>query len=191
VRNGAVYHTAVIPFGGNHITNDIAAGLRTPVAAAEEIKRKFGIAMVSLVGRDETIEVPSTGDHAPRVLSKVLLAEIIEPRVTEMFALVAKELQKANVEGLVTSGVVLSGGCAALLGIHRVAEQVFNLPVRVGAARPVGGLNDLIASPEYSTAVGLVLYGAGSAASNYGRSAGNRGVGQLMQRVSSWLSDRF
>jgi cell division protein FtsA len=185
-----VKHTSVISVGGNHITNDIAAGLRTPISAAEEIKCGYGTALLSLVSGDETVEVPSTGGRSPRVLSKVVLSEIIEPRVTELFALVQRELVRAGSDELLTSGLVLTGGGANLKGIAQVAEQVFNLPVRVGVPSGVGGLSGLVATPEYATAVGLVLHGAHSLKQSR-RQPGKLPVTRWVRKVGNWLSDHF
>lgn len=187
---GAVKHTAVISVGGNHITNDIAAGLRTPIAGAEEIKCKYGTALVSLVSKDETIEVPSTGGRSPRVLSKLVLSEIIEPRVTEIFTLVQRELIRSGCDEYLTSGIVLTGGCANLGGIASVAENVFNLPVRVGTPVGIGGLKDLVSAPEYSTAVGLVLYGA-SALGRSRQAGGKSAIGRAFKRVANMLGEYF
>ncbi len=187
-HNGAVKHTSVISVGGNHITNDIAAGLRTPIAAAEEIKCRYGTALISLVSRDETVEVPSTGGRPPRVLSKLVLSEIIEPRVMELFTLVHRELVKSGYDEYLTSGLVLTGGCSNLNGIVAVAEQVFNLPVRVGRVSGVSGLSDLVASPEYASAVGLIRYGAQNLAQG-GRLAGasNR-MGAMVRSVGNFFA---
>lgn len=189
-HHGAVKHTAVISVGGNHITNDIAAGLRTPLSAAEDIKCRHGTALVSLVSRDETIEVPSTGGRPPRVLSKLVLAEIIEPRVNEILNMVQRELLRSDCDEYLTSGLVLTGGSAAMNGISQAAEQIFNLPVRVGAPSGVGGLSDLVKGPEYATAVGLLLYGAREGgASRYGRS--NWRISRTLRRVGGWFSEHF
>ena len=189
-HSGAVKYTSVVSVGGNHITNDIAAGLRTPIAAAEEIKCKYGTALASLVSKDETIEVPSTGERASRVLSKLVLAEIIEPRVNELFTLIQRELVRGGCDEFLTSGIVLSGGTASLAGICQVAEQVFNLPVRVGKPKGVGGLTDLVRGPEYAAAVGLVLYGAQSQAQ--GRSpAGSSKVVRAFKLVGNWFGEHF
>ena len=187
---GAVKFTSVLSVGGNHITNDIAAGLRTPLTAAEEIKCRHGTALVSLVRRDETIEVPSTGGRPPRVLSKQALSEIIEPRVVEILTLAHQDLLKGQCEEYLTGGVVLTGGGAGLKGIAEVAEQVFNLPVRIGVPTGVGGLTELVNSAEYATAVGLVLYGAknmSAVRSVSARSAASRAV----RRVANWFSEHF
>lgn len=159
-HSGAVKHTAVLPLGGNHITNDIAAGLRTPASCAEEIKRRYGCAMTSLVQSSETIEVPSTGGREPRVLSRHVLAEIIEPRLEEIFNLVHRELIRSGFDEFLTSGIVLCGGSVLLEGMPELAEQTFNLPVRRGYPTGVGGLVDVVNSPAFATGVGLVLYGA-------------------------------
>lgn len=190
LHGGAVKHTSVVSVGGNHITNDIAAGLRTPISAAEEIKCKYGTALNSMVSRDETLEVPSTGGRAGRVLSKLVLSEIIEPRVMEMFTLLHKELIRSGCDELLTSGLVLTGGCANLNGVQQVAEQVFNLPVRVGQPVGIGGLADLVRSSEYAAAVGLVI--SGSLGAEVGRvPAGKWGFSQVMKRAGNWLTEHF
>ena len=189
-NHGGVQHTAVVPVGGSHITNDIAAGLRTPYTAAEEIKCHYGTALASLVSRDETIEVPSTGGREPRVLSKQVLSEIIEPRVMEIFNLVQKEIIRSGCDEILTSGLVLTGGTANLRGIEQVAQQVFNLPVRVGASPIVKGLSDLVNSPEYATAVGLAIHGHSTAGISRWRHKGKPLAGTL-RKVGNWFSEHF
>jgi len=187
---GAVKFTSVLAVGGNHITNDIAAGLRTPLAAAERIKCEYGTAVTAGVSKADIIEVPSVGGRSPRVLSKLVLAEIIEPRTSEIFALIQKEIAKAGCQDMLTSGVVITGGSASLPGIAQVAEHAFNLPVRVGAPESVGGLLDLIKGPEYAAAVGLVLHGAAHAGLPKAKTA--RGaVGSTVRRVVGWFSEHF
>ena len=187
---GAVKFTSIIPVGGNHITNDIAAGLRTPLGAAEEIKCRYGTALVSLVNHDETLEVPSTGGRPARVLSKFVLAEIIEPRVTEILTLAHRELVKSGCDELLTSGIVVTGGTAGLNGLTQAVEQIFNLPVRVGLPACLGGLTDLISGPEYAAATGLVLYGAHAAQAARG-SSGIFGVGRAFRKVGNWFGEHF
>jgi cell division protein FtsA len=189
-HNGAVKHTSVLAVGGNHITNDIAAGLRTPWFAAEEIKCKHGTAHTSLVSGNETIEVPSTGDRAARVLSKLVLSEIIEPRVHEIITMAQRDLVRAGCDEILTSGLVITGGSANLNGIAQVAEQVFNLPVRVGAPRGVGGLIDLVKGPEYASAVGLVLIGSQQSRENR-LSSGQSRLRSSWTRVRGWLGEHF
>jgi len=179
--NGAIQHTSVIPIGGGHLTNDIAVGLRTPMVEAEKIKVRHGSAQSALLERDETIEVPSVGGRAPRVLSRRILCEIIEPRVEELFHLVRHEIQKAGQEDLLASGVVLTGGSTLLHGMPELAEEVLGLPVRRGVPRGVGGLVDVIKSPQFATAVGLLHYGARA----------GKGQGQLLHAEGQPLRDRF
>jgi cell division protein FtsA len=158
--DGAIKHTSVLSLGGNHLTNDIAVGLRTPTAEAEKIKQISGCCLASMVGKDETIEVPSVGGREPRILSRQLLAEILEPRVEEIFTLVNREIVKSGFEDLIASGVVLTGGSAILPGMPELAEQIFDLPVRRGTPTDIGGLTDVVNSPIYATGVGLVKYGS-------------------------------
>lgn len=195
VHAGAIKFTSVLAVGGNHITNDIAAGLRTPLLAAERIKCEYGTAVTSGVSKTDILEVPSVGGRAPRVLSKMLLAEIIEPRVSELFALIHREIIKVGCEDLLTSGVVITGGSANLAGISQIAEHVFNLPVRIGAPDGVGGLLDLVKGPEYSGAIGLVLHGAtqGDLSKRGGRAARSGGgrVGSAVRRVAGWFGEHF
>ena len=157
--NGAIKHTSVLPFGGNNITNDIAIGLRTPIDDAEKIKKKYGCAMASLVGQNETIEVPSVGGRKPRTLQRKTLADIIEPRVEEVASLIYDEIKKSGLEKLLASGVVMTGGCSNLDGISEMSENIFNLPSRKGDPVGVGGLIDVVNNPAYATAVGLLLFG--------------------------------
>jgi len=158
--DGAIKHTSVLSLGGHQITNDIAVGLRTPMAEAEKIKHKYGCCLASMVGKDETIEVPSVGGRKPRILSRQLLAEILEPRVEEIFTLVNREIVKSGFEDMIASGVVITGGSTILEGMPELAEQIFNLPVRRGTPQNIGGLVDVVNSPVYATGVGLVIYGS-------------------------------
>jgi cell division protein FtsA len=158
--DGAVAHTAVIPIGGINLTNDVASGLRTPVAEAERVKMKYGCASVAMVDEEETIEVPSVGGRGPRVLTRRLLAEIIEPRVEEIFSAVQHVLQESGYVELLASGVVITGGSTLLDGMPEMAEHVLGLPVRRGAPQGVGGLVDVVKSPSFATGVGLAKHGA-------------------------------
>ncbi|HOP39418.1 MAG TPA: cell division protein FtsA [Geobacteraceae bacterium] len=158
--DGAIKHTSVLSLGGNHLTNDIAVGLRTPMAEAEKIKQKYGCCYTSMVGKDETIEVPSVGGRKPRILSRQLLSEILEPRMEEIFTLVNREIVKSGFDDQIASGVVLTGGTSILEGMPELAEQIFNLPVRRGVPDNIGGLVDVVNSPVYATGVGLVVYGS-------------------------------
>jgi cell division protein FtsA len=157
---GAIKHTSVLSLGGDNLTYDISVGLRTPRLEAEKIKIKYGCALSSLIGRDETLEVPGVGGRKPAVLSRQILGEILEPRVEEIFSLIYGELVRSGYEDTISSGVVVTGGSAELAGITEMAEQIFNSPARVGYPQGIIGLVDVVNKPMYATAVGLVLYGS-------------------------------
>ena len=161
--DGAIKHTCVLGLGGYHVTNDIAVGLRTPFDEAERIKKRFGAASARLLGSDDVLTVPSVGGRRPREVSRKILCEIIEPRIDEILTLSRQEIVKAGLEDKIPSGLVLTGGCAALAGIGDLAEEIFEAPVRIGQPSRVGGLQDVVRSPMYATGVGLVLYGQAQA----------------------------
>lgn len=159
-ERGSLWYTSVIPIGGDNFTNDIAVGLRTPIPDAEKIKKKFGCAATPLIEDQETIEVPSVGrGKKARVLSRQLLADIIQPRAEEIFRLVDNDIKRMGYEKSLNSGVVFTGGTALLDGLEEVAENVFDLPVRRGDPAGIGGLVDRVNTPDYATAVGLILFG--------------------------------
>jgi cell division protein FtsA len=158
-ERGALWHTAVLPVGGDHFTNDLAVGLRTPIPDAERLKIKFGSALSTLVDGDEAIEVPSVGGRRPRLLSRQVMAEILQPRAEEVFALIRAEIARAGFERLLNAGVVLSGGGSLLPGMVEVAESVFGLPVRTGSLSGVPNIDDPGAASPYATALGLALFG--------------------------------
>jgi cell division protein FtsA len=162
VYRDAIRHTAVFPVGGSHFTNDIAVGLRTPVPEAERIKRSEGCAMAALMAehqRTQVVEVPSVGGRQPRVLSRQILCEILQPRAEEIFGLAYDEIRRAGFEQQVLSSVVLVGGGSLMEGIVEMAEQVLDLPARAGLPDFVGGLSGEVSSPAYATVVGVMLYG--------------------------------
>lgn len=188
---GSIVHTSVLAVGGDHITNDIAVGLRTPMDDAERIKQKHGCAMSSLVEKDETIEVPSVGGRKPRVLSRQILTEIIEPRVEEMFSLVQQEIQRTGYEDLLASGVVITGGATLLPGMAELAEDILGLPVRLGSPTNIGGLVDVVRSPVYATGVGLVLYGKQHEGTHHFKVRDANVYSKVKQRMRSWLGEMF
>jgi cell division protein FtsA len=192
--NGSIVHTSVLPVGGNHVTNDIAIGLRTPRAEAEKIKQRYGCALTSIIGDDETIEVPSVGGREPQTRSRQLLCEIIEPRIEEMYSLIHTEIQKSGFADLLASGVVITGGTSVMEGMVELGEEVMNLPVRLGQPCRVGGLADVVRSPKYSTAVGLVLYGAEREADHTSSKRDNTSagtLGHLKGRLVEWVREIF
>jgi cell division protein FtsA len=157
---GVVRHTAAVPVGGDHFTNDLAVGLRTPIPEAEKIKRQYACAWRELLDQDFPIEIASVGDRPPRTIFARMLSDIVEPRAQEVLMLVRDELRRAGLESQVPAGIVLTGGGAHLRGLAELSERIFNLPVRVAIPRGLSGMSDDVSRPEYSTAVGLVLYGA-------------------------------
>jgi cell division protein FtsA len=158
-REGAIRHTAVIPIAGDQITSDIAMALRTPTPEAEEIKLRYGCALRQIADPAEMIEVPGLGDRAPRQLSRQTLAEVIEPRVEELYSLVQQVLRHSGFEDLLSSGIVLTGGSSVMQGMVELGEEIFHMPVRLGIPRYGGGLAEVVHHPRYSTAVGLLLEG--------------------------------
>ncbi|MBI3179853.1 MAG: cell division protein FtsA [Deltaproteobacteria bacterium] len=187
----SIVHTSVLAVGGDHITSDIAVGLRTPLEDAERIKQKYGCAMSSLVDKEETIEVPSVGGRKPRTLSKQILTEIIEPRVEEMFTLVHQEVQKTGFEDLLASGVVITGGATLLKGMPELAEDILGLPVRLGVPSHIGGLVDVVKSPIYATGVGLVLYGRDHEEHRFFKVRDENVYGKVKSRMRAWLEEIF
>ena len=156
---GAIRHTAVIPIAGDQVTNDIAMTLRTPTKDAEDLKLRHGCALRQLADPNDIIEVPGVGERGARKLSRQMLAEVVEPRIEELYSLAQAELRRSGLEELLSSGIVLTGGTALLQGMVELGEEVFHLPVRLGVPAYVGGLADVVRSPRYATAVGLLLDG--------------------------------
>jgi len=186
-ERGSLWYTSIIPLGGDNFTNDIAVGLRTPIPEAEKIKKKYGCVASPLLDEQETIEVPAIGpSRKPRILSRQLLADIIQPRAEEIFRLVESDIKRMGYEKALNSGILLSGGTAMLEGLEEVAEEIFDLPVRRGDPSGVGGLVDRVNTPDYATAVGLLLYGLEQRQS--GRPAKDRRRGPWA-RLRDWLRE--
>lgn len=188
---GSIVHTAVLAIGGNHLTNDIAVGLRTPMAEAERIKHTYGCALASHVGPEETVEVPSVGGRPPRILSRQILSEIIEPRVEEIFAFVAREIIDSGYEDLLAGGVVITGGSTVLDRMPELAEEVLGMPVRRGMPHGVGGLVDVVRHPRYATGVGLVRYGLKNQDKNLFRVREENLYQKVSSRMKQWISELF
>jgi cell division protein FtsA len=192
-RDGAVWHTAVLPLGGDHITNDVAVGLRTPMADAEHLKKRYGCALTSLVPAEETVDVPSVGGRKPRELSRQVLSEIVQPRIEEIFTLVARDLARAGFQDAATAGIVVTGGSSIMEGVPELAEAVFEMPVRRGIPAEVGGLADTVRSPIYATGVGLALYGARRQVSGVAPLEATDGamLVRLGRRLAGWFGEIF
>ncbi len=156
---GSIWHTVVLPTGGEFVTKDVAVGLRTPFATAEDLKIQYGHAQTSSILTDETIEVMSFGDEPRQMISRLQLTDIIEARVEEIFRLVLRETKRLGYDGLLAAGVVLCGGTANLPGIKELGRDTLSLPVRVGKPHDLQGLTDVLEDPAYATAVGLLLWG--------------------------------
>ena len=188
--DGAIVHTAVLPLGGSHVTGDIAVGLRTPLESAEKIKKKYGCALPEAIDAEETMEVPSVGGREPRLLSRRVLVEIVRMRLEEMFEHVKREIARSGYLESIAAGAVMTGGSTLLPGLPELVESVLELPARRGAPRGIGGLVDVVRSPEYSTGVGLVLYGARGAQLMSRESAPPRDAG-MFRRMRSWIGEMF
>jgi cell division protein FtsA len=188
-KSGAIRHTAVIPIAGNQVTNDIAVAFRAPPQNAEEIKLKHGCALPQLLKHNDEIEVPSVGDRPPRKLSRLTLAEVIKARYVELFQFIRKELHRSDFYDLIAGGIVLTGGSSKIEGVIELAEEVFDLPVRVGLPQNIAGLTEVARNPIYSTAVGLLLYGR-QQQPNAADAAGP-GLGQMFGRLGTWFKGHF
>ncbi|MBI3045163.1 MAG: cell division protein FtsA [Betaproteobacteria bacterium] len=189
--HGAIRHTAVIPIAGDQITNDIAMALRTPTKDAEEIKERFGCSLAQLADPQDTVEVPGLGDRDPRQLSRKTLAEVIEPRMEELYSLVQTELRRSGYEELLSSGVVITGGSSVMQGMVELGEEVFHMPVRVGYPNYSGALAETVRHPRYSTAVGLLLAGAQQHRSRELARMNVSSFQQVLERMKSWFTGNF
>jgi cell division protein FtsA len=188
---GAIRHTAVIPIAGDQVTNDIAVSMRTPTQYSEEIKIRYACALSQLANPDETIEVPSVGDRPPRRLARQTLAEIVEPRYEELFALIADELRRSGFEESVATGIVLTGGTAKMEGAIELAEEVFHMPVRLGVPQHVTGLADVVSNPIHATGVGLLLYAMQQSERDRPPASLGGGVKSIFERMKAWFQGNF
>jgi cell division protein FtsA len=193
-ERGSIWHTAVLPVGGDHFTNDLAVGLRTPIPDAERLKRKHGCALASLVQDADPIEVPTVGGRKPRLLTQQVLAEILQPRAEEIFTLIHQEIVRAGFERTLNAGVVLAGGGCLLPGVTEIAEQVFEAPVRLGRPESVDGLVDTVSGPQHATAIGLVLHTVRHRRDDPRRPAASMpagAIGRVGGRVREWITGMF
>ena len=157
--DGAIRHTAVIPVGGDHLTNDLVAGLRTSAREATILKEKYGSCMSTLILPDEKVEVPRVGGRDPQVMPRQVMAQLLEPRMQELFELIREELERSRYREVVAAGIVLTGGSSLLNGVIELAGEIFEMPVRVAKTQGIGGLADTVSNPRFSTGVGLIQYG--------------------------------
>ncbi len=190
--NGSVWHTGVIALGGNHVTNDVSIGLRTPVQSAEVIKKRYGSAFASSIDPQDMIDVPAVGGRKPKKVSKKFLSEIIQPRMEEIFGLVQREMKISGFDELIASGAVITGGGALLESTVELAENILNIPVRLGIPEGVGGLSDSVNSPLYATGVGLVLYGSKNKSfPQLYKATGENLFKNIINRLGMWFKENF
>ena len=190
---GADVHTYVLPIGGDHVTNDIAFALRAPIKVAEQIKKDHGCAQRDMVEGNEKFEVPHVGGTRSHETSRGMLAEVIEPRLEEVFQLVRAELERSGYEDRLPAGIVLTGGSTLMPGMPELVERVFGLSARRGVPRDVGGLTDVVNSPVYATGVGLVKFGLKGQrdGARFGRDVEGGLYTRVKERMSQWLSLAF
>ena len=188
---GAIRHTAVIPIAGDQITNDIAMALRTPTKEAEEIKRRYGCALRELADPQEMVEVPGVGERSSKKMSRQTLAEVVEPRVEELYSLVQAELRRSGFEELLSSGIVITGGSAGMQGMIELGEEVFHMPVRLGLPNYTGGLAEVIRNPRYSTGVGLLMAGISQHQRHQIEKLQSGSFKQIVGRMKKWFETNF
>ena len=189
--DGAIKHTSVIPIAGDQITNDIAMALRTPTRDAEELKIAHGVALRQLASSTDMIEVPGVGDRGPRELSRQTLAEVIEPRVEELYSLIQRELRSSGLEELLSSGIVVTGGSALMKGMVELGEEVFHMPVRVGLPNYTGALSEVVRSPRYATAMGLLHAGIEQVKRERHARLQGQGFKEVLERMKGWFKGNF
>ncbi len=183
--DGSIRHTKVLGIGGEHVTNDLAQGLRTSRDQAEDIKKKYGLAMQSLLNGDELISVPGVAGRPPREISRSVIAAIVEPRMEEIFQLALRQMEKSDVFDSLGAGVVLTGGSSLIEGAAELAERIMGMPVAVGIPRVSGGLVETVRNPIYATGVGLVYYGLrhGNGKTTFNKTSGINGIWQRLKDI--------
>jgi cell division protein FtsA len=190
-KQGAIRHTAVVPIAGDQITNDVAVAFRTPTQSAEEIKIKHGCALRQLAEPREVVEVPGVDGREPRQLSVQTLAEVIEPRVVELYEFVLGELRRSGMEEMIASGIVITGGSSMMRGMVELGEEIFHMPVRLGMPRYVGGLSEVVSNPRYATGVGLVLMGKQQVERHIQGQMESNSFGRVFDKMKSWFQGNF
>ncbi len=190
-KQGAIRHTAVVPIAGDQMTNDVAVAFRTPTQSAEDIKIKHGCALRQLADPREIVEVPGVDDRDPRQLSVQTLAEVLEPRVVELYELVLNELRRSGMEEMIASGIVITGGSSMMRGMVELGEEIFHMPVRMGLPRNVEGLSEVVSNPRYATAVGLLLTGKSRLERQLSGQLEGNSIGRIFERMKSWFQGNF
>jgi len=190
-KQGAIRHTAVVPIAGDQMTNDVAVAFRTPTQSAEDIKVKHGCALRQLADPREIVEVPGVDGREPRQLSVQTLAEVLEPRIVELYELVLNELRRSGMEEMIASGIVITGGSAMMKGMVELGEEIFHMPVRMGLPRYVGGLSEVVSNPRYATGVGLVLMGKQQLERHISGQMESSTFGIMLEKMKSWFQGNF
>lgn len=190
-NQGAIRHTAVIPIAGDQVTNDIAMALRTPTKDAEDIKCRYGCALKGMADSREMIEVLGVGERGTRQLSRQTLAEVIEPRVEELYLLVQKELRRSGFEELLSSGIVITGGSSSLLGMVELGEEIFHMPVRLGLPLYRGSLAEVVRTPRFSTGVGLIIAGIEQNRHHHKARLQGNSFKLILERIGNWFQRNF
>lgn len=185
--DGTIKHTFVLGLGGQNLTNDLSIGLRTPQKEAERLKEEYGCALASLIDKDQVIEVPSVGGRKNRKLSRRVMGEILEPRVEEMLTLINQELLDSKYKEMVNAGMVLTGGSCLLDNMEELAEQIFDLPVRIGRPENIGGVVDVVSTPQWATGVGLIVYGMKNGPGERFKRPRGGLVGRVTGRMKDWF----
>ncbi|MBE9520850.1 MAG: cell division protein FtsA [Proteobacteria bacterium] len=188
---GTIKHTYELGLGGNNLTNDLSVGLRTPFQEAERLKNIYGSALTSLIDGDNIIEVPTVGDRKPRRVKQKIMGEILEPRIEEMLIILNQEMIDSSYKDRQNAGVVICGGTALLDNIVDLAEQIFDLPVRIGYPRNIKELPENINSPQQATGVGLVLYASRHASGKKYRVPGKKALGGVVGWMKSWFTNNM
>ncbi|MGE4597323.1 MAG: cell division protein FtsA [Methylophilaceae bacterium] len=188
IKDGSIQHTAVLPIAGDQITNDIAVAFRTPIQSAEDIKINYGTAIASMASANEKIEISLVDGLKPKIITTQELAQVIEPRVTELFELISNELHQGRTGGIIASGIVITGGSSMLNGIVKLGEQIFDMPMRMGVPRDIDGLLQVIENPRYATGVGLLKMAKEEMDNN---ESGSNSVSQLLYKMKKWFQRNF
>ncbi|MBF0377392.1 MAG: cell division protein FtsA [Desulfamplus sp.] len=188
-KGNHIKHTFELTLGGHNLTNDISIGLRTPVAEAEKLKIAHGTCLLSNIKSGETINVKGVGGRESRTVPREIMAEILEPRVEEMFSILKNEIYSNGLENAFPSGLVLTGGSSMLDGIAEVVESVFSVPVRIGQPQNIGGLKDVVKNPSFATGVGLVIYGSRNSSKIQLKKSDRVSFSGLLERMRQWFRD--
>ncbi len=188
---GTIKHTYELGLGGNNLTNDLSVGLRTPFQEAERLKNIYGSALTSMINGDNIIEVPTVGDRKPRKVKQRIMGEILEPRIEEMLIILNQEMIDSTYKDRLNAGVVICGGTALLEHIVDLAEQIFDLPVRIGYPRDIHEAPESINSPQNATGVGLVIYASRHASGKKWRVPGKKAIGGVVGRLKGWFSSNL